>query len=85
MFKKLLKKLDTPENASTKPETWMVKWNAKTGSFSSDYKVMCQYFDCEQDAKYFRDKVREAINLLGHTYPKLNWVECEKIDKNKTY
>lgn len=60
-------------------ETWVVRWNQRYGSFSSDYKEVAQFFSNKEEAKAFADSLKRAIKLLGHTSPHLTTIKCERV------
>lgn len=64
---------------TTDIETWVVRWNKRTGDYSCDYKEVAQFFSNKEEAQEFADSLRRATKLLGHTAYSLTWVQCEKV------
>lgn len=60
-------------------ETWVVRWNKRTGVFYTDYEKAAQFFTNKDEAMRFKNELDRANKLLGHTDYKLTSVECEKV------
>ena len=48
-------------------ETWMVEWKARTGSYSSDTRSVCQAFTNKPDAQEFAASLRQAFDLVRNS------------------
>lgn len=48
-------------------ETWIVEWNSRTGSYSSDIRSVCQAFTNKADANEFAQSLRQAFKLVRNT------------------
>lgn len=48
-------------------ETWMVEWTARTGSYSTDTRSVCQAFTNKDDAKEFAASLRAAFLLVKNS------------------
>ncbi len=61
-------------------DTWVVRWHARYGSFSSETKEQVQVFTDYDDAVAFRHDLERATKLLKHTESKITNFTIEKMD-----
>lgn len=59
-------------------ETWMVQWEARYGSFSSDTKSVCQAFTNKPDAQEFAASLRQAFDLVRNSAERYS-INVEKV------
>lgn len=67
---------------ATDIDTWVVRWNKRTGEYSGDYKEVAQFFTSQDEAKEFKDSLDRANKLLGHTSYHMTWTQLEKVKNN---
>ena len=48
-------------------EVWLVTWKARTGEYSSSYRLAAKAFVREEDANQFAESLKEAKALLQYT------------------
>ncbi|GLB26492.1 hypothetical protein LXJ15735_27330 [Lacrimispora xylanolytica] len=70
------------ETLTSDIDTWVVRWNKRYGDFSGDYKETAQFFTDKNEALRFKEEIKRAIKLLGHTAYHLTQVSCEKVENN---
>lgn len=48
-------------------EVWLVTWKARTGEYSSNYRIAAKAFVHKEDADRFAESLKEAKALLQYT------------------
>jgi dTDP-4-amino-4,6-dideoxygalactose transaminase len=62
-----LRQRDPQEEELSAIETWVVRWQSRSGRYSSDYKQEAQAFVTKEAAQAFASGLKDAFKLLRYT------------------